>query len=194
MSSFNLNGAYKIYIGGQLLPQTPAKITYEHDDQTEVIRLANQKNLTIPRLEAPLKISFEFKLTYDSYPWTWINNVSSNIRIGWLDYLQGIKNDRKPIDFWVIRDENNDDFAYIPEGEERLDMDPKPNLTMKVLLTDWSFVEDAEDNSDFTVNVTFLEYCPQKNQEIIADLEHHLILNRQARGWKTRRGARYAMS
>lgn len=165
---YSLKGAHKVWLDGELIPQTPEKITYEYPDNTEIIRLANESNFTVAKLDSPIKISFEFKCTYNEYPWTWgYSQGADPIRESWTDKLWYIKVNRKPIRFEVQRS-----ISTI-------------NVSMKVLLTDWSFVEDANDNSDLTISVNLIEYFPQNNLETDATVEHHLILNRTARGWAT---------
>lgn len=173
MYSYTLDDAHKVWLDGHLIPQTPAKITYEYPDKTETIRLANHTNLTIPRMDEPIKISFEFKVTTDMYPWTWDPSEEPTLfstREHWTDYLWTVKQDREPIMFDVQR--------------KNFDL----NVSMKVLLTDWHFVEDAEDHSDWTISVNLIEYFGQMNQEVDTTLEHHLILNRGYRGWASKRG------
>lgn len=171
--SQELKGAHEVYLDGKRLPQTPEKIEYEYVDQTEVIRLANQGNLTLPRKDAPMKITFDFVCTTEKYPFTWSVGFD---RKRWTDYLMQIKSDCRPIDFEVIRNHES--------GNESATF----NLSMKVLLTDWHFVEDAEQDSDFIISVTLLEYFEQRNLEIDADIQHHLIQNRKVRGWATKGG------
>lgn len=158
-------GAHRFYLGDRLLPQTPAKITVEYPDNTETIRIASDTNLTIPHHDSPIKISFDFELTTRNYPWTW--DVSEHFI--WTDKLWEWKQKKEPINFLMVREEAFD-------------------IAMKVLLTDWSFVEDAENESDITVSVTLIEYFPQTNVEINTDIEHHLIKNRNNRGWMSGRG------
>lgn len=166
--TYNLSDAHEVYLDGRLLPQTPSKITYEYQDETEVVRLANQGNFTIPKWDSPIKISFDFVCTTEKYPFTWDVNYD---RKRWTDYLYTIKTERRPIKFavWRYHDGNNQSGTF--------------NVGMTVLLTDWSFVEDAEQDSDFIISVTLIEYFPQRNLEIDEDIQHHLIQNRRARGW-----------
>lgn len=168
-----LKGVHEVYLDSKLIPQTPEKIEYEYVDQTEVIRLANQGNLTIPRKDAPMKITFEFVCTTEKYPFTWTVDYD---RKRWTDYLWEIKSNCKPIDFEVIRhhESGNQSGTF--------------NVSIKVLLTDWHFVEDASQDSDFIISVTLLEYFEQRNLEIDHDVQHHLIQNRNVRGWATSGG------
>lgn len=167
-----LKGVYEVYLADHLLPQTPSKITYEYADQTETIRLANEGNLTIPRYDGPMKISFDFVCSTSKYPYTWDVTYMRKI---WTDWLWIIKNARQPVYFEVCRTSPPKEYPKMGDGTF--------NVSMKVLITDWSFVEDAEQDDDFIISITLMEYCEQKNLEINADVTHHLVQNRRVRGW-----------
>lgn len=167
------NAEHEVYLDGKRLPQTPAKITYEYADQTEVIRLANEGNLTLPRKEAPLKISFDFVCTSEYYPYT---HIVGYARKRWTDFLWSIKQEKRPVDFEVVRHHSGKkDSATF-------------DVSMRVLVTDWQFNEDAEQDDDFTISITLMEYFEQRNLEIDHDVQHHLIQNRKIRGWATSGG------
>ena len=168
IQTYNLTDAHEVYIDGILLPQTPSKITYEYPDETEVVRLANQENYTIPKHDSPIKISFDFVCSTEKYPFTWDTDYD---RKRWTDYLWTIKQERRPVNFavWRYHDSKNQSGTF--------------NVAMKMLVTDWSFVEDAEQDSDFIISITLLQYFEQRNLEIDTDIQHHLIANRRARGW-----------
>lgn len=170
-NEMTLGDAYLVYLDTHLFPQTPAKITYEYPDNTETIRLGNQHNLTLPRKDSPIKISFETVLTKKKYPYTWgLSNGAPEVRESWTNYLWELKQARVPVWFEVRRN------------------DSPMNVCMRVLLTDWSWYEDAEQDDDVVLTINLIEYCEQHNQEIDASLEHHLIANRVNRGWAARRG------
>lgn len=167
---YSLEDAHKVWLNDRMIPQTPEKITYEYPDNTEIHRLANEGNFTVPKLDSPIKISFDFKITYQEYPWTWDTHTTGVAqREYWTNLLWYIKLYKRPVRFEVLRK-----ISSI-------------NVSMMVLLTDWSFVEDANDNSDITISVNLIEYCPQLNLETDATVEHHLIQNRIARGWAAKR-------
>lgn len=166
-----LRGVYEIYLDDRLIPQTPSKITWEYPDENETIRLANQGNLTIPRTDSPIKISFDMVCTSETYPFTY---DVTYVRKKWTDFLWEIKSQRKPVNFEVVRKGN---YTISRPGDGIF------SVSMKVLIADWSFVEDAEQNDDFIISITLLQYFEQKNLEINSDVQHHLIQNRRARGW-----------
>lgn len=159
----DLIDAHHVWLDGHLIPQTPSKITFEHEDRTEVIKLANDMSLTVGHADGPMTISFEFKDTYQEYPWTF----PEAHRLDWSDIFYIWKTGQYPFRFVVDRYYNDHD------------------VSLMVLLTDWSYVEDAEDNNDFTFSITLMEYIPQTNQEISMDIQHHLIKNRTAQGWRS---------
>lgn len=155
--------AHRVWLDGHLLPQTPEKITFDHEDRTESIVLANGNSFTIGRKDGPIKISFDFKDTYACYPWTF----GETHRLDWADI------------FWTWK---QNQYAFPFEIER---VNNPHNVSLNVLLTDWSYSEDANDNSDFTYTITLMEYCPAINQEVNFDIEHHLVQNRVAKGWRS---------
>lgn len=159
----DLTDAHKVWLDGHLIPQTPEKITFNHEDRTEVITLANGDSLTIGRKDGPITIQFDFKDTYDCYPWTFAEAE----RLTWSDTLWRWKQQQYPFPLDIERFYNPID------------------VHMTVLLTDWSYVEDANDMNDFTYSITLMEYRPQRNQELDTDINHHLIHNRLTSGWLT---------
>lgn len=161
----DLTDAHKVWLDGNLLPLTPEKITYEYEDRTEVITLCNGETLTVGHKDGPVTVKFEFKDTTHDYPW--IEPLGR--RGDWSDVFWIWKQNVYPFRFDVKR--------YYS----------KLNVSMIVLLKDWSFVEDANDNSDMTYSVTLIEYRPQTNMEINANIQHHLQQNRVAKGMRAGR-------
>lgn len=164
-----LQGAYKFYLDGKILPQTPEKLTVEYPDNTEEIRLANGENFTIPRRDSPIKFSFEFDLTsdyYEYYQWYGDTGVYQDHK-QWANWLWEIKHDKRPVSFFV----------------DRGDLYP---IIQTVIVGDWSWVEDATRNDDYRVSITLIQYFPQTNIETNEDIQHHLVRNKNARGWTSR--------
>lgn len=159
-----ITDAYQVWLDNNLLPQTPSKITFEHEDRTEVVKLANGGSLTLGRREGPITVKFEFKDTIGTYAYTFRNGR----RFDWSDVFYIWKTSEYPFEFTIHRHP-----SYLLD------------VNMKVILTDWTFWEDAEEGSDFTYSITLMEYMPQKNQETDADVQHHLVKNRDVAGWRS---------
>lgn len=158
-----------------LVPQTPKDVTYTGSDNTEVVTLANDLPFTIPHIDNPLTISFEFTVSIKEYYFT--NEGSDRHQDVWMDYLQQLKWERKPVELMIVKNEDKGDkydVAY--------------SFNFNVILTDWSVKEDAEKDDDMIINVTFMDYYGQTNQELSETVQHHLINARRARGWRSMRG------
>lgn len=178
----DLTWAHKVFLGGYLIPQTPDKITFSHEDRTETITLANGNSLTIGRKDGPMTITFDFYVTYQEYPFTFSASNPEVKRFEWSDIMWEWKQKQTPIKLDIIR-------AINSYKNEQVGSNASPqafaDVSMNVLLTDWTFEEDANHGSDWKFSVTLLEYMPAINQEINFDIQHHLIQNRTAKGWRS---------
>lgn len=202
----DLTWAHKVFLGGYRLPQTPARITFEHEDRTEVIRLANGNSFTIGRKDGPMTVKFEFYVTYDEYPFTYkVADYNDVKRFEWSDILWEWKQKQTPIKLDIVRAINEyknqirmeelnavDTYYMTDEQYSNLKVARRnsnslvfADVSMNVLLTDWTFEEDADHGSDWKFTVTLLEYVPAINQEVNFDIEHHLVQNRTAKGWRS---------
>lgn len=163
----DIRDVHKVWLDGNLLPITPSKITYEYEDRTEVHTMVDGNTLTIGRRDGPVTISFEFTDPDldNKYPYMNVGGRHGD----WSDVFWIWKRYQYPFELSIKRE-----HAHL-------------NVCMYVLLKDWSFVEDAEKSNDFIYNVTLIEYCPQTNMEINADLQHHLQKNRVQQGWRAGR-------
>ena len=140
---------YRIYLRFRerdvLLPQTPSKITISNEDKTEVVSTADGRPFTIPHYDGPQKIEFEFDITCKDYPFTF-KDAQEGIRF-YTDLMWDIKAQKGPIGITIIRSGG------------------QPYTDMRVLLQDYSYVEDAENANDYTFSVTFMDYYTQTNHE-----------------------------
>lgn len=161
--SYKYRMMHQVYIGGKCLPQTPAKITISNQNHNEEFMMANGRPFTCPRWDGAQKFEFDFEITMDEYPFT-IKGVNRQVR-WWTDYLWQIKQNKRPISLEILR------------------RDPYPDTYVMVLLDDYSYVEDAENKSDYIFSVSFTEYNEQNNQEQDAGIQHHLLVAREARSW-----------
>lgn len=197
----DLTWAHRVYLDGNMLPQTPDKITFEHEDRTESIVLANGNSFTIGRRDGPMTIKFDFYVTYEDYPFTFKKKDYPEIRrMEWSDIFWEWKLDQYAFRLDIVRpinaykDEiylnsvrNNTESAYVDDFHtmERDLAKVYSDVSMMVLLTDWTFEEDANHGNDFKYSVTLKEYFPAINQEVNFDIEHHLVKNRTAKGWRS---------
>ncbi len=162
-----LSDIYKVYltVKGEdiLLPQTPDKIEISNEDKTQVLTLVNGRPFTVPQLDGPQTFKFDFEITRQTYPYTFEEAVKG-IRF-FTDLVWQIKQDREPIELTIIR----------TRGE--------PSTHATVLLQNYPYVEEADNNSDYIFSVSFVEYYPQKNQELQTTETHHLLVAGEATGW-----------
>lgn len=169
----------RIWIGGHLVDYTPATIDLKNSNKNEVIRMVDDTYITISKRDDPFEYSFEFWVpvfTPTDYPYI-AKDASQyegfHSHYWWKDY------------FWNLKNNDSERFNPIELVIERVD---GIHTVEKVLLKDYSCVEDANDDSAFKFSVTFQGYRMCDNQEVNPDLQNRLIASRQARGWKLGRG------
>ncbi len=165
-----ISDIYKVYLTVKdediLLPQTPASITISNADNTIEEKLVNGRPFTIAQLDGAQTFKFEFSITKEAYPFTF-KDALKGIRY-YTDLVWQIKEDREPIGLTIIRTHG------------------QPSTCVTVLLQDYSYIEDYDDLNDYTFSVTFVEYHPQKNQELPyspSSERHHLLVAGEATGW-----------
>lgn len=172
-------GCHRIWIGGHLVDYTPGSITLKTSNKTEVKRMVDDSYITISKKDDPFEYSFDFWVPiFNPTQYNWRAKDASHYEgfhshYWWKDY------------FWNLKNNDAERFNPIELVIERVD---GIHTVEKVLLKDYSCVEDAEDDSAFQFSVTFQSYRMMDNQEVNADLRNNLILSRQARGWKLGRG------
>lgn len=160
---------HEFYLDGIRLPQTPSKFTIKNTDKTEIIDLSSGDVFTLLKKDGAKTIEFEFKCSDRVQPYQWHTSDTKHSKDYWNRLFETRKMTQEPIDVCVLRIEY--DHYFCP-----------------CVLTDYTFTEDAEDNDDWTVSVTFKEYHGQNNQELDATITHHLTKNRVNAGWRSGRG------
>lgn len=162
-----LNDIYKVYltVNGQdiLLPLTPDSIEISTTDKTKEETLVNGRPFTIAQLDGAQTFKFNFEIFNKPYPFLFMEGFRG-IRF-FTDLVWQIKQDRKPIELTILRTNG------------------KPHTHSIVLLQDYSYTEDADNLSDYTFSVSFIEYYPQKNQELQTTETHHLLAAGESSGW-----------
>lgn len=162
-----LTDIYKVYltVRGEdiLLPQTPDSIEISNDDKTQIEQLVNGMPFTYPQLDGPQTFKFNFEVTKQTYPYTFKEAVKG-IRY-FTDLVWNIKAWREPIELTIIRTHG------------------QPSTHSRVYLMDYPYKEEADNLSDYIFSVSFVEYYPQKNQELQTTETHHLLIAGEATGW-----------
>ena len=172
MASSVLNDIYKVYITYKgediLLPQTPDSIEISNEDKTASETLVKGRPFTYGQLDGPQTFKFNFEITKKTYPYTFKEAVKG-IRF-FTDLVWYIKQDREPIELTIIRTHD------------------EPSTHVKVFLQDYPYKEEADNLSDYIFSVTFIEYHPQKNQELpyVGSSErHHLLVAGDSSEWSS---------
>lgn len=157
--------AYTFVIGNCVVPWTPSSATVKNSDNTEIVSLANDTYVTIPHRDSPQSFSFEFRMPADGSTYPYMLGEGSTYPKAWSDYLWLLKALKRTTTLSIWRTGNV--FSMVEP----------------VILTDFSYTEDAEKGDDFTFSVSFVTLHEQQNQELSALDTHGLILTKNARGW-----------
>lgn len=140
---------YQVFLGLVPLPVPPSKINTTVGSRNTTIDLIDGREVSILKGKGLTKISFEFLLPHQSYPFASVKtgsatSVATNTAI--LKYLEKLKTYKQPVQLVIVRTG--------PKGLLNL-----YNATIKVTLEDFSVSEDAgEHGLDFLVSVNFKEY------------------------------------
>ena len=165
----DLSHTHEFYFDGVRLPQTPSKFTIKNTDNTEVMMMNDEEPFTLLHKDGVFQLDFEFKLTDRVLPYQWHTDDVQHSKDYWYRLFYTRKMQKEPIEVCILRLEY--DHYFCP-----------------CIVQDYSFTEDAEDNNDWTVSVSMIEYHPQRNQEIDTEITHHLTQNRVNALWRSGRG------
>lgn len=161
----NYNMAHEFYIGDELLPWTPASFTVKGNDRVETFQLANDWPVTVPQRDGVQTYSFTFKIPLNEEAFMWSGKLKSPRY--YTDLLWNLKSNKKPTSLTIIR---HDRYMH--------------SYSVPVLLTDYSYTEDAEQDDAFEFDVTFIDYYAWHNMETDSGIQHHLTKKKNARGWQ----------
>lgn len=157
---------YGLMIGGEQVPITPEEITYHYNGNVETISLADDSKFTLHHNPDPIKIEFELRMTASTEtPYPLIHDDANRDWSFWKDYLEDFFKSGKVTDVIIDRGE-------IPS-----------TVFDKVILTGFGLAERASEGDDFFFSLEFTEYREQRNQELTANTQHHLIELEYVRGW-----------
>ena len=132
--------AYRLFLDGFELPVAPAKLETKINNQNKTFVLANMLEVNRLKKAGLTEITFTAPVPHGDYPWK--NSSASPDEV--LGKLEELKTSEKPFQFIVNR-----------ERDDRL---PSFNTNMKVSLEEYNIVEDAEDNSDLSIEITLKQY------------------------------------
>ena len=163
-----VNKPYRFYFDDNLLPITPSKWNHEAKNQNEVLHMANGNEVTWIKQSGLATWQFDFTVSHPIHAvhdYEFDDGLRDPDKMA--DYLKGIKDNKKTIQFVVT-----DGFLRNIVNE-------------KVTLEEWSVEQDSENCNDYVFSVTLQEYKEWHNMEADVDLNHHLILAKYAKGWRT---------
>ena len=127
--------AYNCYLGGVLMPQTPAALSLKIKGKNSTLTLLNEGEINI--LKSPglteIKLKLVFPMLEAKHPPTY-----------YLALLEKLKTEKKPTQFILTRSTPNGKLLF--------------DTNIKVSLEDYEQQEDASDGFDITVDVKLLQY------------------------------------
>lgn len=150
--------AYYFYLGNVLCPVAPSKLQLKVANDNKTMNLMNEGEINILKKVGLTEISFDLLLPNVKYPFATYKSGFVGAKV-FLDELEKMKVDRKPIQFIVTR--------TFPDGKMLFD------TNMKVSLEDYTIKEDAKQGFDVTVDVKLKQYREYgtKTVDIVEDSE-----------------------
>ncbi len=133
--------AYKMYLGGVLMPITPSKVTVKINNQNKTMTLINGEEINILKAAGLSDVSFELLLPQISYPFT---NGGTQSASYYLSLFERLKTSKEPFQ-WILN-------RSMPSGKRLF----STNLT--VAMEDYQITDDAEEGFDITVTVSLKQY------------------------------------
>lgn len=143
---------YLFYLGGKLLPVTPAKITTKVGNSNKVMELANEGEINLIKYPKLTEYSFDFELPFNKLPYSARECDPKEI----LDMLEDAKLNKKILTFQIVRTMYN--TSRFPTEQQ-------------VSVEDYEIEEDANNNSDMTVSITLKKFRAYRTQHIIDEKE-----------------------
>ena len=141
---------YNFYLGGMLLPITPAKVTWTVQNQNETTTTVDGLMRSIWKKAGLTQINFDFELPTRDYPYA-VGEFKDPKK--YLDTILAYKSKKKSVEF-IITHGNSD----VKKGK----ITGTQWLNGKYTVEDFEFVQDAENGSDITCTITLQQYQPMK--------------------------------
>lgn len=139
---------YYFYLGGILLPITPQKVSWKLKNQNSTITTVDGLMRTVWKKAGLTEISFDFELPVNQYPYATCELQDPKY---YLDNLTKYKSSKRAIEF-VITHGNSDVKKGKKVGTQW--------LNGKYSVEEFSYEQDAENNSDVTCSITLQQYQP----------------------------------
>ncbi len=141
---------YLFYLDNILLPITPGKISTKVGGNNKTMELANSGEINLIKFPKLTEYSFDFELVHDieNIKYRASNHTPKEI----LDYLESAKVNKKVIVFRVLR---------------KIGKKVRFPLEAKVTVESYEIEEDADNNSDITVNLTLKQFRPYRTNHLV---------------------------
>lgn len=134
---------YDFYLDKCLLPVTPSKLEVTIRSADKTLTLINEGEISILKKAGLTEVEFTCDIPQTKYPYAVYKEGFKGADY-FLDYLEMLKNGRKPFQFIVCR---------------RLPQDKKLfNTNLKVTLEDYKLTEEAGNGFDITVKVKLKQW------------------------------------
>ncbi len=163
-----INDPYRFYFDDYLLPITPSSWKREGKNQNETIHMFNGNEVSWIKKQGLITWQFDFT----------ISNPITQVRS--YEFSAGMRDPDKMAFFLDMKKSNKETIQFVVTDGRF-----KNILNQEVTLEDWSVEQDSENCNDYVFSVTLQQYKEWHNMEADIDLNHHLILAKYAKGWRT---------
>lgn len=133
--------AYKMYLGGALMPITPSKVTVKINNQNKTLTLINGEEINILKDAGLSDVSFELLLPQVSYPFTNGGAQSANF---YLSLFERLKSSKEPFQWILNRQKPSGGMFFY--------------TNMTVGMENYEIVDDAGKGFDIGVKINLKQY------------------------------------
>lgn len=144
--------AYKVYIGGMLLPIPPQKIDTNissGNKSMDLIGIGEVLKIKNPKLT---DISVECIIPQTRYPFSMYEDGFKGAKY-YLDKLEKIKTTLEPTQLIILRENQKGELLF--------------STNTKVVLEDYTFTEDAENGLDLDISIKFKVWRDYKTKKVV---------------------------
>lgn len=135
--------AYKMFLGGVLMPVTPAKVKIKIKNQNKTLNLVNGEEINVLKNAGLSEISFD--LVFPQAHFSYTNGTPQSVPY-YLALLENLKQGKAPFQ-WILNRARPDGRALF-------------YTNLKVSLEDYQIVDDANEGLDVTVSVQLKQFRP----------------------------------
>ncbi len=137
------NSGYDFYLDRCLLPVTPSKLEVTIRSMDKTLTLINEGEINVLKKAGLTEVEFTCEIPQTRYPYA-VYKEGFKEADYFLDYLEMLKNGRKPFQFIVCR--------RLPHGRKLF------STNLKVTLEDYKLTEEAGNGFDLTVKIKLKQW------------------------------------